>query len=251
MNPLIIAAIAVGGTLVVVGLILELTGGQKPVTDPDNPAYMASTQMGRSTQQSSSNSGLLVVIVLVAAVVLVGAVAVFTDEGLSSVENLLRGDPYENEMGDICQSLDGSVDTLQMPQQPGPWKVAVVNSKGDWHSWYKSLPADRKATDVESTDVLACVSGNRELIKEDCPYTSDGRGVTGQKIYFTIRRITLYNDVFLVNPQTQQTFRIIKVYGGEPPLCPDQARKPEGINKERGSKPRYDTFYNQLLTAIR
>jgi hypothetical protein len=149
----------------------------------------------------------------------------------------------------VCADIGDTAHPADQPVVLRPYRVTVVDYDGTRHPWHNRLPDKIRAAGRETPDVVVCVTENREKIVEDCPYYD--AAYSEDYYLFSIQRIAIYNDVFLVNPNTGTVFSVLRVWGTTPEYCPDATKgEPGTVEKRYGDPPEYEAFYTELAKAV-
>ncbi len=163
----------------------------------------------------------------------------------SVVDKYMVRQKYGGEIIDLCAEPKGVPNLANLPTTSSPWRVAVIEDIGTTARWHDQLPAERRANDKDSTNIIACVERQRQVI-ETCEYTS------GQPI----DRVQYYVDVSLFNAENYQMISTFQVWGSIPTTCPSMAARSRAprqgddpLGKE--SSDYFATFYNGLMQTVR
>lgn len=200
-------------------------------------------------QPASQRPNVVAILVLAGVFGLVGVSAVYVAisyMGDDSPRAAARA--YINEAAELCDNIGDTSSPANQPRAVRPYRVAVVDYTGSWHAWHYELPDRIRSDERDTTDAVVCVTENRQEVVEDCPYHSMD---PGNNYLFSVQRIAIYNDVFLLNPTNGQVFSVLRVWGTAPAYCPDTTQGERGeVEKQYGGYPAYDTFYGELMKAI-
>ena len=150
---------------------------------------------------------------------------------------------YGAVIADMCQNPSGIASSANLPTAALPWKVVVLDDDGTRNSWHNKLPADRRATDQASTQIVACVQGHKQVIAT-CEYTTR-----------TLDRIQYYADITLMNPETGLPITTFQVWGSTPRDCPELVTRNTGTFKGddpagSASAKYFDAFYTELMKTV-
>ena len=234
-SVIVVIGVAAGLLVLAAGLLYELSG-----KDRKTPPTVQQVSPGLTTPA-------VVVLVAVFGLIIFGVVYVAT-----FFSNIEPGKPTvraaSTETPRLCANIGDTAHPADQPVVLRPYRVTVVDYDGTRHPWHNRLPDTIRAADRETPDVVACVTENREKIVEDCPYYDYGYS---SGYLFSIQRIALYNDVFLLNPNTGTVFSVLRIWGTTPEYCPDTAMGEEGtVEKRYGEPPEYEAFYTELAKAV-
>jgi hypothetical protein len=151
---------------------------------------------------------------------------------------------YGAEIVDLCKDPKGISNPANLPLARPPWKVVVLNDSGTRASWHDQLPAERRAADKASTNVVACVV-RRSQVLETCQYTTRN-----------LERVQYYVDVALFNAENYQMIAAFQVWGSTPETCPGMITRytppMRGDDPLGGASSKYfPVFYNAMMQTVR
>lgn len=244
VTVLVILGALAGGLILVGGVLIELADRGRP---PQASRTARADSFSRSDTRDSAALTVLGVVAALAMVVCLGVVALGV-----AVSSRASDGAVSDDVADLCAGIGRTASIDHRPAAPRPYRVAVVDHDGDQHEWHNRLPDLVRADAPDAIDALACVTEDREMIVEDCPYYPYSfAGTDESETVFSVQRIAIYNDVFLLNPASGEVFAVLRVWGTAPEACSAyKMGERDSVTPEHGEPPEFTTFYAELGKAI-
>ncbi len=162
---------------------------------------------------------------------------------------------YGDAIADMCGRVSGEASMANLPLTARPYGVVIMDNDGTRHSWHRKLPDEVRANNQSQTDIVVCISDEREEVVESCVYDRVSYGLTGRSVdpsqTMVVQRQQIYQDVFLLNPDTGAVIQTFRVAGSAPKACPSNISGESGdVKSIQGSDPEYEAFFYQLQQFI-
>lgn len=146
----------------------------------------------------------------------------------------------------------GNANPNNTPRHAEIFKTLVLPANGGakFHAWYHDIIDDAKAKNKDELDIIICLGEPIEETLEVCEYVPISATSSGVTV-FTITRVRYFVTAVLINARNGNRIQNVKVYGGDPELCPDRERAEQGTNEFlRGTKPTSSDFLRAMQSYL-
>lgn len=156
-------------------------------------------------------------------------------------------DKFGDEIAKLCdEPAGGAPELANFVNGDAEVRFLVLTNEGMYDDWHDKLPAEMRAGDKESLDVVVCKVASTKQI-ESCPYTDPD---DESKVMFTINRVQPVLDLVLLSPSGARIAETT-ILGGMPDKCPDEARgSKDSTQTKSGAAVSYNDFYTELTSFV-